>query len=357
MRVTAKEFLTLAVAVSVLVGCASAPTVMTLFPSGSEPARALVWPPPPDIPRYQFAGELAGERNFGLAEQSRPGTGERVVRWLVGLGAGSQEDPRELVRPQAGAMDDRGRIYVTDVGRKAVFVFDEPQGKLFIWDQAGEYTSFVSPIGIVVGRDGEVLVADSGLRRIVRLDRSGVPRGSFAQGIVGRPTGLARDPQSGRIFVADTAQHDIKVFNDRGKLMQTIGRRGKELGEFNAPTHLAYRDGYLYVSDTLNARVQVLTAGGEPVNSLGARGLFVGNLTRPKGIAVDHDRNIYVVEGYYDHLLVFDEDGRFLLPIGGTGTAVGRFFLPAGAWTDKLGRVFVADMFNGRVVIFRYLGI
>jgi DNA-binding beta-propeller fold protein YncE len=351
-----KESLILIVAVSVTVGCASAPTVMTFFPSGSEQAQDLVWPAPPDTPRYQFAGELAGERNFGSAEQAEPGSGERVIRWLVGLGAGSQDEPRELVRPQAGAMDDGGRIYVTDVGRKAVFVFDELRGKLFIWDRAGDYTSFVSPIGIVVGRDGEVLVADSGLRRIVRLDRSGEPRGSFAQGVVSRPTGLARDPQSGRIFVADTAQHDIKVFNDQGKLIQTIGRRGTKLGEFNAPTHLAYMDGYLYVSDTLNARVQVLTLAGDPVNSLGTRGLFVGNLTRPKGIAVDHDRNIYVVEGYYDHLLVFDKDGRFLLPIGGTGTAVGRFFLPAGAWTDKLGRVFIADMFNGRVVIFRYLG-
>ncbi len=302
MRVTAKAFLLLAVAVSVTAGCASVPTVMTYFPRGSEQAQDLVWPAPPDTPHYQFAGELAGEQNFSSAEQSGQGSGERVFRWLVGLGAGSQDAPRELVRPQAGAMDDHGRIYVTDVGRKAVFVFDEPQGKLFIWDQAEEYTSFVSPIGIVVGQDGEILVADSGLRRIVRLDRFGEPRGSFAQGIVGRPTGLARDPQSGRIFVADTAQHNIKVFNDQGKLMQTIGRRGRQLGEFNAPTHLAYRDGYLYVSDTLNARVQVLTAAGEPVNSLGTRGLFVGNLTRPKGIAVDHDRNIYVVEGYYDHL-------------------------------------------------------
>lgn len=356
MRVNGINFVALAIAMSTTVGCASVPTVMTFFPAGTEQAKDMVWPTPPDVPRFQFAGELAGERNFGLAEQSRRSTGERVFRWLVGLGAGFRDEPRELVRPQSGAVGDNGRVYVTDVGRKAVFVFDEPQGKLLIWDRAEEHVSFVSPIGIVIGRDGEVLVADSGLGRIVRLDQSGRPRGSFAQGLVDRPTGLARDPTSGRIFVADTAQHDIKVFDSQGQFVKTIGRRGKQLGEFNAPTHLAFVDKRLYVSDTLNARVQVLTAEGEPIDSLGRRGLFVGNLTRPKGITVDLDRNIYVVEGYYDHLLIFNKEGRFLLPIGGTGSAIGQFFLPAGAWSDGNGRIFIADMFNGRVIIFRYLG-
>jgi DNA-binding beta-propeller fold protein YncE len=82
----------------------------------------------------------------------------------------------------------------------------------------------------------------------------------------------------------------------------------------------------------------------------------VGNLTRPKGIAVDSSDNLYVVESYFDHLLVFGESGRFLLPIGGHGSAAGQFFLPAGAWSDARGRIFVADMFNGRVSIFLRLG-
>jgi hypothetical protein len=45
-----------------------------------------------------------------------------------------------------------------------------------------------------------------------------------------------------------------------------------------------------------------------------------------------------------------------LLPIGGTGNDAGKFFLPAGAWTDDGDRLFVADMFNGRVVVLDYLG-
>ena len=62
------------------------------------------------------------------------------------------------------------------------------------------------------------------------------------------------------------------------------------------------------------------------------------------------------VESYYDHLLVFDRDGRFLLPIGGAGHGPGQFFLPSGVWAGRGGRVYVADMFNGRVSVFQFLG-
>jgi DNA-binding beta-propeller fold protein YncE len=110
------------------------------------------------------------------------------------------------------------------------------------------------------------------------------------------------------------------------------------------------------VSDTLNARVQVLTIEGEALSKVGQRGLYVGNLVRPKGVTVDDDGNIYVVEGYYDHLLVFNQAAQLLLPIGGTGASIGRFFLPAGVWSDPQNRIFVADMFNGRVLILQYLG-
>jgi sugar lactone lactonase YvrE len=45
-----------------------------------------------------------------------------------------------------------------------------------------------------------------------------------------------------------------------------------------------------------------------------------------------------------------------LLPIGGTGKEIGSFYLPGGVWVDARNRVFVADTFNGRVVVFQFLG-
>lgn len=353
MSITCRDLIATVLCLS-LAGCAQAPTEMRYFPEGAAAAR--VWPSIPEIPRYRYAGQLTGEQNFGPAEQIQPSTGERFFRWVVGLGQRSGTVPRVLARPQTGMVGDDGRIYVTDVGRQAVFVFDEQHGKLFIWDRADGNSEFRSPIGIAPGPDGQILIADSGLGRIVRLDRQGNPIGSFGQGVVSRPTGLARDPASGHLYVADTLAHDIKIFDNTGRLVTRIGRRGAAPGEFNGPTHIAFIGGKLYVSDTLNARVQVLSPAGEPLQSIGRRGLYVGNLTRPKGVVADIDGNIYVVESYHSHLLIFDRDGNYLLPIGGTGSAVGQFFLPAGAWRDGRDRIFIADMFNGRVIVLQYLG-
>lgn len=339
-----------------LLACAQVPYEMRYYPETGHSTEARFWPQLPEVPRYQYAGQLIGEQNFGPAERSEPGAGEKLFNWLVGIGIGQQYRPRVLVRPQAGMIDEEGRIYVTDIGRQAVFVFDVIQNRLLVWTQADEGDVFADPIGIVAGEKGEILVADATLHRVVRLQADGEAVGSFGANILQRPTGITRDPVTRQTFVVDTQAHDIKVFDDAGRFVRSLGGPGTAPGEFNAPTHIHVTAGRLYVTDTLNTRVQILGLDGEPVSIIGKRGLYLGNFTRPKGVTVDNDGNVYVVESYYDHLLVFNRNGDFMLPIGGTGAAIGKFFLPAGAWSDERGRIFVADMYNGRVVILQYLG-
>lgn len=334
-------------------GAPQAP-VMEIDPGIAPGTQAPLWPPAPNVPRFVYVGELTGGANFSSDADTRSGAA-RVFAWIVGLGV-EQKKPEVLLRPQSGVSDERGRIYVTDVGRQALFVFDEQEGKLSVWDMANGTQRFVAPIGVIIGARDEVLVADAELGAVFRFDRDGNPLGSFGTDILERPTGLARDTQSGHVYVADTRGNDIKIFDDEGLLVDYVGRRGIGRGELNAPTYIAFRDGRLYVTDTLNSRVQVFDRDGQVLASFGERGLYVGNLARPKGVAVDDEGNVYVVESYYDHLLVFDADGRFLLPVGGTGHAPGQFYLPAGVWADSRNRVYVADMFNGRVAIFQFLG-
>ena len=266
------------------------------------------------------------------------------------------DDRVMLKRPQSGMVDASGRVLVTDAGR--VLVFDQAQGKLQVWDRAEGNTPFITPVGIVQGADGQFLVADSELGRVFRLAHDGKPLGEFGEIDLQRPTGIARDAQRGRVYVCDTPAHAVKVFDDSGKLLQTIGQRGDgdKPGDLNFPTHIAFADGKLYVADTMNARVQIFDAQGAPVASLGQRGLYVGNLVRPKGVALDRENNIYVVESEYDYLLIYNPNNEFLMPLGGTGQERGKFSLPAGIWSDQQGRLYVSDMLNRRVVIFQFLG-
>ncbi len=332
-------------------GCAETRQVMRI----NEPEQERVWPSPPETPRYRYVGELTGEENFEALEKGSAANQLRDFFSAI-VGLGDKTGYRNILqRPQSGVVDGAGRILVTDASRLAIFVFDQAAGTLSVWDQASKTTGFASPVGISIAANGDILVADAELGAVFRLSSQGEPLAIIGLGDLARPTGLAIDTVSGKIYVADTAEHNIKVFGDDGRLLDIFGRQGTGKTTFNAPTHLAFRNGRLYVTDTFNARVQVLDPDGNFLRSLGERGLYLGNLVRPKGVAADSDGNIYVIESFHDYLLVYDADGQFLLPIGGTGSGVGQFYLPAGVWTDSHDRVYIADMFNGRVVILQYL--
>lgn len=350
----------LIIIVVLLGGCASTPLDKATFSLGADlpkEARGVMWPPDSDgeIPRYFYAGELRGESNFVKPKRQGDDLGNAILRFFdVVIGV---EPPIMLDRPQSGTVDDSGRILVTDIGRAAVFVFDVEQGRLLVWEIAEGLKHFVAPVGIAKGPDGQTFVADAELDMVARLDRDGNPMEPIGKGKLSRPNGVAYEAASGRIFVADTETHEIKVFNLAGELLKTIGKRGEGFGEFNYPTHIAIFDEKLYVTDTMNARVQVLsTSTGRYLGTVGRRGLYIGNLVRPKGVAADSDHNIYVVESYFDYLLVYNRRGEFLMPIGGVGDGAGSFHLPAGVWTDAKNRIFVADMMNNRVAVFQYMG-
>lgn len=335
-----------------LSGCAETPLIYRLTDSASKPDK--VWPGAPENPRYRYMGQLIGEENFRPADEAS-GTTNTFFAWLVGL-IGDAPDRVVLQRPQSGMVDGEGRVYVTDVGRGGVYVFDTVAKKLDVWESARAGVRFETPIGIVAGSRGEILVADADLHSVFRLDAKGNPIGEFGHSVLERPTGLARDPKRGLTYVADTSAHDIKVFDDDGKLLDVIGRRGEQNGEFNFPTHLAFAGDKLYVADTLNSRIQIFDQNHKWLGKFGRLGLYVGDLVRPKGVAVDADSNIYVVESLYDNLLVFNGEGQTLMALGGSGKEAGQFYLPSGVWVDAQKQIYIADVFNGRITVLQYLG-
>lgn len=312
-----------------------------------------VWPKGNQVPRFVYVGDLTGEQNYPAADSA---DAQGVLAWLVGLGQ-EIDEPVVLRRPQGVAEDRQGRIWVSDVSRQAVFLFDPRAAQLHVFDLIDEHRRFLAPVGLAPMPDGGVLVSDAEQGIIVDLGPDGTPRRLLGSGMFIRPTGLAYDRETGHVFVADTRANQIKVIDAAdGRFLYAIGGEGEDAGQLNAPTYLALSGGRLYVTDTLNARVQVFARDGQFLSQFGERGLYIGNLSRPKGVAASEDGLVYVVESLFDHLLVFDRSGRLLLPIGGTGHRPGEFYLPSGVWAGSGGRVYVSDMFNGRVAVLQFLG-
>ena len=336
-----------------ITACASTPrsfamvypknTATLLFPETNQPAR------------YEYLGDLIGEHNFPHIEKSEDGFWQKVLVTLTGVERKKNE--QLLLRPVNGLTLNNNNVLVADAGRHAIFIFDVNNNLLSIWKKISKKQSFSNPVGLSLGPNDTILVSDSVLGEVFVFNQQQELLFQFGKSHLERPAGLAYHPGTQQIFVVDSKQHQIIVFNESGERISSIGNNiSDDNVAFNRPTFLAVTDQYIFVTDTMNARVVQLTHDGKLVNIIGQRGFLLGDLNRPKGIAVDSAQHLYVVESYFDYLLVFNNAGQLLLPLGGTGDKPGEFYLPSGVWIDNSDRIYVADMANGRVSVFQYLG-
>ncbi|MGE5238658.1 MAG: 6-bladed beta-propeller [Chloroflexota bacterium] len=303
----------------------------------------IVWPLPPDEPRIKFVEILKSNKDVeGPAGLGQTLFGEEIVL--------------NLVKPYGVAVDREGKVYVSDVGR--VFVFDKKNKKLsFLGGEAGT-GRLRTPIGIAIGADGRVYVTDTASDKIFVYNA----KGNFVTAYGEReefeaPSGLAIDEKRGRLYIADAKKNNVRAYSFDGRLLLTIGSRGKEPGEFNFPTNVAVDSaGNLYVVDTGNFRVQIFDIEGKHLKSFGAVGDRPGNFSRPKGIAIDSEDHIYVVDAAFQNVQIFDREGQLLLYFGEGGSDPGQFSVPAGICIDSEDRIYVVDSLNSRVQVFQYLG-
>ena len=314
-------------------------------------AGARQWPPAPAWPRVETVSEFSGPR------RAPPSGGwGRFTRALLGI----EEDrpgarrPGGLVQP-TGLAARGGVVFVADPGAKAVFRFTEGTGRGDWWPR-GESLALESPVAVAAAPDGRLFVADSALGRVFILGPDGRPAGELRgdPAGMGRPVGLALSKD--RLYVSDVARHRVAMYDLNGIFIAAFGRRGRAAGEFNFPTYLWYEEAAqrLWVCDSGNFRVQRLTRDGVPDGSVGAAGNRPGYLARPRGVAVDSDGHLYIVDAAFEAFSLFDREGKLLLFVGSAGGAAGEFALPGGIFIDEGDRVLVADTLNARVQILRY---
>lgn len=165
----------------------------------------------------------------------------------------------------------------------------------------------------------------------------------------------------GLIYIADTANHRVAVFDRRGVFQrqwpETPSTTSASPGEFLEPSDVAVAsDGLVFVLDTGNARVQSFHREGTFIRQFGSYGHGDGQLCQPRGLAVD-TKHIYVADSGNDRVLVFDRVGTLQRSIGSFGREPGRFNRPLDVAVDPGGSVFVADTANHRIQIFSPEGV
>ena len=299
-------------------------------------------------------------------------------------GAAAFEQPTDI------ALGPDDVFYVADAANHAIRMVT-PGG--VVTTLAGDNTAgtadgaagrFNGPTGIAVAASGDVYVADT-LNHLIRkvtpagvvstLAGSGVAafaNGSGAGASFSGPTGLAIDPATGDLYVADAGNQRIRKVTPGGVVSTFAGSGAAGVlnatglaATFDDPRDLAFTlAGDLLVADRGNHLIRRITPGAV-VTTLAGDGLAgtIDNLAgsarfdSPSGIAVDPGTNEAYVSDQGSHKLrrIALADAQVTTLAGSTAGfadaaahASVKFDLPAGL-ALRQGLIYLADVNNHRI--------
>ena len=237
--------------------------------------------------------------------------------------AASTETPAELptdrVLGRAGHTD--GRFYIP-----RAMAFEPTTGCLFVIDKDARVQRFSA--------DGQFELG----WRMPKFDK-------------GKPTGVSVAPD-GRIFVADTHEKRILIFDRDGSILGEFGSYGTGPGEFIYPCDVAFgRGGEVFVSEYGgNDRVQVFDANNQYLREFGRPGRGPGEFARPQSLVISLDgTEVFVADSCNHRIQVFDTDGHLRRILGRAGRGAGEFAYPYGVHILPDGSLIVAEFGNCRI--------
>ncbi|MGC1928965.1 MAG: hypothetical protein WA667_08325 [Candidatus Nitrosopolaris sp.] len=112
----------------------------------------------------------------------------------------------------------------------------------------------------------------------------------------------------GNVYVSDYFNDRVQKFDGNGHFITKWGSPGHGDGQYgcgnNPRPHNCYDDGpqgiaadrlgHVYVVDTVNNRIEMFNSNGTFITKWGSSGTLDGQFNGPTAIVVDRDNNVYV---------------------------------------------------------------
>lgn len=214
----------------------------------------------------------------------------------------------QFYEPWGVAINAEGKIFVADTWNGRIQVFDAEGHFVTKWgvfsSTGGELTdafALFGPRGLAIGADGNLLVADTGNKRIIKFTADGqlvqqIGGGGVIGGRFEEPVGVAVSPVDGSVFVADAWNHRIQKLSAALEFVAEWPVPGWESQDIVAKPYLAVAPtGDVYTTDPQLYRVLVYSPNGEIKASFGNFGTDPNKFDLPTGIAIDPTTNVVVV--------------------------------------------------------------
>jgi len=298
------------------------------FSGELRPPYSVIWRGKLDIPR---------PGQYALGTNSDDGSYLFVDGQLVvdNGGAHGGRYREGVIRLSRGYHDIEVRYFQVDGSQTMQLWWTPPGGsrellpptQLFPWE--GEIPAHASqPPGPTTVEPGEVAN---------RLVSSFGGPGS-GDGELLAPRGVAVDA-AGRIFVADTGNRRVQLFDADGQWLATLGADA----DLQQPCDLAVDSrGTVYVADALADAVVRFTPDGRVLSR------FTPGFYRPRGVAIGPGDVLYVADTGRSRIVALSAEGQVLAEFVGAGAET--FDQPTDVAVDAQGTIYVVDTYHLRVV-------
>lgn len=244
------------------------------------------------------------------------------------------------------------RFLVTDYRKQVVFQIssDSPGQPEALFAVAGKPLSTVK----IPGRRGAIyLVGNDDTKTVDEyVERKGQVRQgkTFFRKTPVQALDMAVDMNTGLVYLVDGLAGEVKVINEKGRLVNTFGG----FGQLKAPKGIALdlANNEVMVSDYgdsslgISSSIEVFNLGGDHLSTI------TGSFSRPQGLAAANGK-IYVADAVLGQILEFDRaSGSRTFSYGCFGTTEGHLLMPMDvALGANLQDLFVADNRNGRISV------
>lgn len=231
-----------------------------------------------------------------------------------------------------------------------------------LFGNAAKNTGANSPRGLALDSLGHIFASDWWNQRIIRTDLSG---GNFftwgKRGIRGEvgslnfQWGVAVQPGTNNVFVANRESHEIKVFSNNGTQLWAWGKRSSAPGDFTFPQGLTFdEDGTLLVADSGNGRIERFKVNSDSltyITSYGTTGTGTGQLQMPTGVDTAADGTIWIADTKNNRIVSYKPStGTWGTPITKPAGSTRPFAVPWGVTVAPDGYIWVADTGRQRLV-------
>jgi tripartite motif-containing protein 71 len=264
----------------------------------------------------------------------------------------------QLSSPGPVAVGPDSSFYVGDGGylRGRIQRFRADGLFLGTWGAPGAQDGqFSEVMGLAVGQDNTVYATDR--TRVQRFDAAGRFQGSWPLGEFEHDLDdlrhIAVAPDGSVVLAGGVV---VRRYAVDGRLLAAWGRRGLGPGMFSG--RLAYpiggvavtADGRVFVADTGNNRIQVFDLDGTPLRQWSLDVCSDPNMSLPGPLAFAPDGTLYLLDDEcVEHTTA---DGRVIARWGEYGNGERQFWFPDGLAVAPDGALYVADTGNDRLQVF-----